>query len=238
MVEPPVVSRMQQRVALWQQGCNPQAVFLSCYLRMTSNMLTAIERREFEDPPWVDRLLHHFADYYFVALEAYERAPETAPAVWQLAHNSTRDSRTSPLQNLMLGVNAHINYDLVLTMVDLLRPEWPRLSETERARRYRDYTLVNEVIARTIDAVQDDVLEPDMPLMEIVDRLCGPLDELLVSRLIGNWRETVWQSACHLLDAQAEAEQSAILQRVEAHALRLGRWIYLRDGAPPIAGPG
>jgi hypothetical protein len=220
---------MQALISQWDGVSNPQAVFLSCYMMMTTNMLDAIEQNEFKDSLWVKRLLRHFAEYYFVALDAYEQDSTAAPPVWQLAHNTTRDPRATPLENLLLGVNAHINYDLVLTLVDLLRPEWRDLSEAQRATRYADYIGVNDVIARTIDAVQDRVLEPAMPTMDIIDKLLGPVDEMLVSRVITRWRQTVWHSACRLLEARADGERESLLRQVEAEALRTGQMILLRD---------
>lgn len=223
--ETPVVARMQALISQWERESNSQAFFLSCYRMMTSNMLSALEQDEFQDPAWVDHLLNHFADYYFVALAAYEQDPSSAPLVWQLAHNATRNPHITPLQNLLLGVNAHINYDLVLTLVDLLRPEWQNLSETRRLGRYADYCYVNQIIARTIDAVQDQVLEPAMAIMDLVDRLLGPLDEMLISSLINHWRETVWHNALRLLEAQSDDERQAVLEQVEQNALRLGHLI-------------
>jgi len=88
-------------------------------------------------------------------------------------------------------------------LVDLLEAEWSNLSNEQRTARYADYCHVNEVLARTVDRVQDQVLEPAMPGMNLIDVLMGPLDELVVSRLITGWRETVWQSACRLLDTGA-----------------------------------
>ncbi len=225
MLEDPVVARMQALIHRWETAANPQAVFLSCYRMMTSNMLAAIEQGEFQDSVWVDVLLRHFADYYFVGLEAYEQDPHKAPPVWQLAHETTNNPHALPLQNLLLGVNAHINYDLVLTLVDLLKPEWDDLSAEQRTARYSDYCHVNAIIAETIDEVQDQVLEPAMPAMDLVDRLLGPLDELLISRLINQWRETVWQHACRLLEASAEDERAVLLGQVEEHALDLGKLI-------------
>ena len=225
--EAPVVAQMQSLVSHWQETSNPQAIFLGCYMMMTSNTLAAIESQEFEEQAWVGRLLERFAEYYFAALEAYERDRTTAPPVWQLAHDATRDPDALPVQNLLLGVNAHINYDLVLTLVDLLQPEWPDLSEEQRATRFSDYRHVNDIIGRTIDDVQDQVLEPAMPAMDIVDKLLGPLDERLISALISGWRETVWQNAANLLEAKDDEERLALLQGVEEDALRLGEWIGL-----------
>ena len=231
--EAPVVARMQSLVSQWQEAANPQAVFLSCYMMMTGNTLAAIEGQEFADPAWVGRLLDRFAEYYFVALESYERDRAAAPPVWQLAHDATRDPDALPVQNLLLGVNAHINYDLVLTLDDLLRPDWPGMSHDQRATCFDDYCHVNDIIGRTIDDVQDQVLEPAMPAMDIVDKLLGPLDERLISALITGWRETVWENAASLLEAKDEGERLALLQGVEEDALNLGKKIGFGVSRPP-----
>ncbi len=195
---------------------------------MTTNMLAAVERQEFNDSAWVDRLLHRFAEYYFLALEAYEHDPTNAPRVWQLTHNLTRDSGILALQKLLLGVNAHINYDLVLALFDLLRPEWDSLSDRLRAARYVDHCHVNDIIARTIDTVQDRVLEPAMPWMDLVDKLLGPMDEKLISTLISRWRELVWQNTVRLLETKNPSEQTRIIAEVEKEALHLGAAICLK----------
>jgi hypothetical protein len=216
---------MQAIVRRWEDASDRRAVFLTCYMMMTQNMQSAIVQGDFGDGEWVDRLLNHFAEYYFVALDAYERDRVSAPPVWQLAHDAALEGRDVALQQLLLGVNAHINYDLVLAVADMLGPEWDRLSDTERNVRYVDYCHVNEIIGQTIDAVQDQVLEPAMPSMALVDRLLGNLDERLISRIITGWREAVWENAVRLLEAQDPDARALLLQRVEEDALHLGALI-------------
>ena len=227
--ETPVTDRMQSLIDQWEGESHQEAIFLSCYRMMTSNVLEAIEQEEFEDSAWVREFLHRFAGYYFDALEAYEQDPASVPPVWQLAHSTAHDPRSLPIENLLLGVNAHINYDLVLTLVDMLNPEWSQLSDDGRAIRYADHCYINEVLARTVDAVQDEVLEPAMPAMALIDVLMGPLDELLISHMITQWRETVWQYAYRLLEAESAEEQVVLLREVEEETLKLGRLIRLRD---------
>ncbi|MBI4926537.1 MAG: hypothetical protein HY835_02150 [Anaerolineae bacterium] len=218
----PALTQMQTLILNWQSRSDPRAAFLECYHMMTGNMLDALEACEFQDGAWVNRLLHRFADYYFTALDAYERQPAQAPAVWQLAHNRAFEPRTPVLQKLLLGVNAHINYDLVLTVDELLEPEWSRLNPAMRRIRYQDYTHVNLIIAQTIDAVQDQILEPDAPILDLFDRLLGPVDEMLISRLVNHWRENVWRNAVDLLETRAQDERIGIVRRVEHDALRIG----------------
>jgi hypothetical protein len=85
---------------------------------------------------------------------------------------------------------------------------------------------VNAVISRTIDAVQDHVIEPAMPPMALVDTLMGRVDEALVAYLIARWRESVWADAAGLLATDAPEAQAQLLRGVEARALRTARYIY------------
>jgi hypothetical protein len=225
ILEDPVLSRMQDLSARWEAGGDRRSVFLGCYALMTRNMLSSLQGGEFSDPPWVHRLLEHFAGYYFAALESHESAPTAAPPVWQAAFASCAQPRASAAQQLLLGVNAHINFDLVLALVDLLEPEWPRLDNAGRSQRFADYAQVNAIIAATIDAVQDTILEPAMPAMQLLDVLMGPVDELLVARLIRSWRQSVWEAATRLLEAGEPEARTRLISQVEQHALQVARWI-------------
>ena len=212
-------------VEQWQASADPRAIFLECYLRMTRNMLDAIDAAEFQDAAWVDQLLVRFAGHYFAALTAYERASLATPAVWRIAHDAAGQPQTMTLQNLFLGVNAHINYDLVITVVELLAPEWADLSAAERGVRYADYTHVNDVIARTIDVVQDEIVERATPALELVDRLLGRLDEWAIVRLVGKWREDVWRHAVAMLETPDQENCERLRQAVEAATVGRAEWI-------------
>ena len=222
---PPVIQQMQNLIKEWEAAGDDKALFLRCYIMMTSNVLEAVDQQEFHDSPWVVGLLEHFADYYFEALEAYVQDPVGAPRVWQLAHKATGDPGISAVQKLLLGVNAHINYDLVLTLVDLLRSEWGHHSEQKRANRYSDHCHINQIIGRTIDDVQDQVIEPAMPGMQVLDVLLGPVDEYLISGLIRRWREIVWSNATRLLALDDPGQQTLLMDEIEAEALKTGQII-------------
>lgn len=225
---PDALQRMRIQLEQWEQASDPRAVFLGCYCMMTANLMGAIEAGEFQDPEWVGHLMEHFAEYYFVALQAYERNQPHTPATWRLAFDRALQPGGLALQNLLLGVNAHINYDLVLALSDLLESDWENLDEPARRRRYEDHCQVNRVIARTIDSVQDAILEPHNLPMQLVDVLFGPVDEWLVSQLIESWRDQVWEQvtlrlACAGADAREEQRRA-----VESGCLKVSDRILLR----------
>ncbi len=222
-----VTTQMQSLLEDWEVSKDQRAVFLSCYLLMTRNIVLAMDQGEFKDTKWVDQLMQRFAGYYFKAITHYEKESPATPAVWQLTLDASKDSETMVLQNLFLGVNAHINYDLILTLRELLEPEWSFLSEPERIVRYSDHCQVNEVIGRTIDSVQEQVIEERLPAMDFIDKIFGPFDERLTAWLIGKWRDEVWENAVRLVETPDLSERESILAQVESAALKKARLMLL-----------
>ena len=211
----PALRRMTALASQWERENDQRAIFLQCYSMMTRNILNALEEGRFQDADWVDQLLSHFAGYYFQSLVTYEDPNLQTSAVWQYAHTVARNGDAMAMQNLILGVNAHINYDLVLATADILDPEWSRLDEASRQDRHEDYCLVNDIIGETIDKVQDLVLERYDPWLDIFDKLLGPVDELLTSHLIRHWRSEVWKNALRMVQSTTLDEREKLRLQIE-----------------------
>ena len=214
-------TRMTELVDQWEAVQDRRAIFLGCYRLMTRNMLNAIEAGRFHDGMWVSHLLERFAEYYFAALDRYEQDGLTSP-VWELAFNATRDQNVTTLQHLLLGVNAHINHDLVFSLYDLLQPEWAEATPDQRAARHADHEMVNRIIGETTDAVQDQVVERFSPWTDFLDKMLGPVDEWLTSHLISQWREEVWENAVRYLESATPEEREALRQHIEQQTVRFG----------------
>ena len=225
--EQSIATRMQSLVQEFEEGADRRAIFLNCYMLMTQNVLKAVEAREFNDPEWVLTLVHRFADYYFDGLTTFKLNEASTSAVWRFTHHAADAPQTMVLQNLLLGVNAHINYDLVLTLVDLLEPEWKQLSAEQCQQRHSDYCQVNEIISHTIDIVQDDVVERYSPIMDLVDKMLGTADEWLISRLITNWRDEVWDRAVGMMGTADAEERRMLADQIEAITLKRADAILL-----------
>lgn len=233
--EKPVLDRMKELIAAWEAGNDRRFIFLNCYAMMTENMLAAIQAGDFEDAEWVARLLDHFAGFYFQALDAYETDHSQPPAVWRIAFEATRQPKMHVLQQLVLGVNAHITYDLVFALSDILSVEWQQLSDEGRKMRYRDHCHVNDIITKTIDRVQDQVVERFEPGLRVVDTLLGPLDEWMTSLMISEWRDEVWERATRILEAGSDADREALARHVEEFSIRRAKAVLGQDGLAGMA---
>lgn len=214
-----VLEQMDLLIADWQEKGDARKVFLSCYRLMTGNMLNALDKGVFHDPDWINALLHRFANYYFDALKCYD-CGENPSKVWYEVHLRTAEKELRDVQYLLMGVNAHINYDLVLTLYDMLHQDWKDLSKKEQLLRYEDHCKVNEIIAASIDAVQDELLSPTDAVMSWIDKAFGRVDEYLLSRLITSWRQEVWDQSCVLMSSSDVDEHERIRLKLEKSVLK------------------
>ena len=152
-------ARLADLARQWGDAGDRRAVFAECYLVMTRSVEENIRAGSFHDGVWVGRLLDRFATYYFDAVDSYGGAlgVRVCPAVWREALDACSDPLCHPLQALMLGINAHINHDLALALVDVL-DHWGTLEEEQRRHRNEDHELVNTIIDETTDEVQSEVV--------------------------------------------------------------------------------
>jgi hypothetical protein len=229
-----LLDRMQGLVTHWEEGFDRRSIFLSCYTMMTRNMVIAVEKGEFKDSAWVLTLLHRFAEYYFDALDAFEQDREKSPEVWRLTFEASKQPKTHVLQHLILGVNAHICYDLIFALVDVLSHEWHTLTPEQIENRYHDHCHVNIVIRNTLDAVQDQVVERYSPKMDLIDKVLMSADEWIAQRFITAWREEVWQDATRLVKL-AEAERQSVHDEIRQRAATRARSILGEKGILGVA---
>ncbi|MFB6207125.1 MAG: DUF5995 family protein [Haloglomus sp.] len=169
-----------------------RAVFLTVYAHTTEAVAARIERGEFEDPDWVAHYLVAFANRYREAVHDYERGELAAVAdPWQLAFDSGRAPDSLATQDALLGVNAHINYDLAFALADVG-------IETDRSVKLADHRAVTEVLRSIVDDIQDLLTEAYAPGLERVDESMGRVDERLAIFTIDECRSSAWRNAVGL----------------------------------------
>ncbi|MFD2200213.1 DUF5995 family protein [Shivajiella indica] len=217
-----LLKKMTKEFSDWENAGDQRHVFLQCYTLMSSNMYFSIQKKLFSDPDWVSILLVRFSDYYFDALDLYQSNHPNVPSVWKQAHDAAKNSDTHVLQNLLLGINAHINYDLPLALYDCLEDEWPYLQKEHIELRKNDHDLVNKIISSSIDDVQDSIIKPIAPTLAVLDKLMGRMDEWLLSKMIISWRSDVWKISQLLLEAKNPELREEIRQRQEYQVLKRG----------------
>lgn len=171
-----------------------RAVFLTIYVRMTRDVGDAIDRGEFNDADWMRRYLISFANYYRRAFLAFERgAMADVPDPWRVAFGTAIRGDGLIIQDAFLGVNAHINYDLALALVDAG-------IERHRPRRHADHLAINDILARIVDGQQAALAEYYAKGIETVDASLGRFDEAVTLVSLSEGRAQAWRVAVVLTD--------------------------------------
>jgi hypothetical protein len=194
------LGRLQRRL---RTAGDRRAVFLSIYARMTRDVRDGLTGDRFENPAWMRDYTVTFAEYYRRAFIAFERGnTEAVPDPWLLAFGSTLEGDTLVMQDALLGINAHINYDLALAVRDVG-------IETDRASKYRDHREINGVLADLVDAQQRALAELYAAGIADIDAVLGPLDEVFASVALSEAREQAWRVAVVLSDFSVGVVESA-----------------------------
>jgi len=200
---------MDQLVYRWDTAVDHRAVFARSYRAITVRMERAVAEGAFEDNRWMEVLDVRFAEAYFDALTAHESGEGAVPACWKLAFDLARERRTLVLQDLLLGMNAHILHDLPISLYEV------GLAPDERERRRRDHERVNEVLSGMIDEVQRDLSRQYSAALGFLDRAYRLKDELLTDAGIRLARAKAWRLALSLADAPDGSRRAAIVRELD-----------------------
>jgi hypothetical protein len=202
--------RMDALVAELRAEGSAGRYFLSTYTRTTRAVAAALEDGRFEDPTWVEEWDVVFADLYLEALRAYRRDRSAAPRPWRLAFEA--DPSLPPIAHLLLGMNAHINYDLPQALIEVIPPEDVddgRLMD----RRRRDHERIDAVLLERVPAEDVEVKKVTRGL-RLIDQMMTPLNQAATKRFLKEARAKVWHNTLALHEARLRGE--------EAYRRRLG----------------
>jgi hypothetical protein len=176
-----------------------------------------------------------FANRYLAARSGY-RDGQALSRCWRVAFEATRKSRPIILQQLLLGMNAHINLDLGIAAAKAAPGD-------AFASLQGDFKRINQILASLVDVVEAEV-DSVSPALSWLDRVGGRTDEAIVNFSIDRARDAAWSFATKLAsraesgwpDAIAEQDQQiAELARKIEHpgwlvSLAL-TWIRLRESS-------
>ncbi|WP_374970258.1 DUF5995 family protein [Terrabacter sp. BE26] len=206
-----VLGRMTSTLETMPRELASRRAFLAAYQRTTRAVGEALAYGAFEDPAWVQVWDVAFADLYLDALDAdLSGDPGCRPSrPWRLAFGAPAD--LPPLRHLLLGINAHINYDLPQALLRVITDadfEDPVLL----GRRRRDHERIDAVLSARV-AAEDDELSAQ-GRKSALDRTLTPLNRAASARFLREARAKVWHNTAEL--------QRARLAGPDAYAVRLG----------------
>lgn len=153
------------------------------YLKVTETVKDAPPAGGWRDPAWLERLDVVFAQLYFDALAN----PATAPRSWQALFDLRNRRDVARLQFALAGMNAHINHDLAIALLQTSRERgsMPRRGSAQ----HQDFERVNALLERVEAEVKGFLLTGTVG---DVDRQLGRVDDVIALFKVRKARDTAW----------------------------------------------
>lgn len=195
--------------------------FAALYRRVTVAVRGGISAGSFQNGPLMEQLDVVFASRYLGALTTFQ-ANGTATRSWMVAFKASADADLLILQQLLSGMNAHINLDLGIAAAQVCPgAQLPLLQP--------DFDQINAVLASMIGTVASEIAVVS-PLIGDLEKIGLRSETSLVNFDIVAARDAAWFAAQRL------AAEPQVLHDVTIDALDLavsieGRAILCPDNA-------
>jgi hypothetical protein len=191
-----VVKRMQDRLDALPDELAHRRIFLGTYLRTTVAVGNGIEAARFEDPDWVEAWDVAFAELYLDAHDA-DLAGERPSRPWRLAFDAPAE--LPPLRHVLLGINAHVNYDLPQALLAVISDD-DFTDPALMARRSRDHERIDGVLAERVRDEDDELTVAGGK--QLLDKVLTPLNRASSRRFLRESRRKVWHNTAELQRAR------------------------------------
>ncbi len=162
---------------------NRAGYFAALYYKVTYSVKQGIANNQFEDGPRMERLDVIFANRYLAAHEQWvHKQPMTGS--WRVAFENAEKGSVLVLQQLFLGMNAHINLDLGIAAVEVMKGQ-------DLQAINRDFDSINAVISSLTYQVIHE-LDRVSPLMSILGFHDTNTNSILIQFSIDSARDGAW----------------------------------------------
>lgn len=98
-------------------------VFNKAYYIVTCAINQATEDGYFNNPVFIEKFTVSFAKHYFTAINNTVSDNHKLPIAWSMVNRANKYKSTPNFVFLMMGANAHINHDLPLALLQLMKNE-------------------------------------------------------------------------------------------------------------------
>ncbi len=171
--------------------------FNQLYLHVTQAVYQKPPSGGWEDQPWLTRLDINFGKLYFDALANSCIDQTKVPRAWMALFEVRDNENIERVQFALAGINAHINHDLPLALVQTCKDM--HVTPQRDTREYSDFENVNSLLSGVMPATLN-VLATGI-LGEIAQ------DTVTIGRLLAMWsvetaRDSAWTNAELLWELQ------------------------------------
>jgi hypothetical protein len=196
-------------------GCDHRAVFATTYLELTKHIKRLLtDKPDFlDDPDYLFTEDALFANFYFDTFEAWEDGDRgDVPPAWRIAFEQAERGEITGAQEMLLGINAHVQNDMPFVIAAL------GVRAPDGSSRKPDHDAMNEALNRAYEDVVRANRDRYDPTMTLTNTNLVTVDNIAGLELARTWRELVWRNAERLLSAKTDAQRLAVANQIEANA--------------------
>jgi hypothetical protein len=182
--------------------------FPALYRQVTLQVRAAIAQGLFDDGPRMARLDTAFANRYLAAHAAFRAGSAGAATLsrcWSFAFTAVQSDHLIILQNLLLGINAHINFDLPIATAETVPGD--AISGVQG-----DFDRINRILGGLLPAVER-VIGRFSPTLGLLDQVGGRSEEEVLNFSLDAAREDSWLQALTLARLPQAAWEPALRSR-------------------------
>ncbi len=180
-----------------------RATFPDVYAIVTRQMAERVDLGAgafFHDPRWISRLAGRFCERYLDTLRWSLAGSAQDCDAWDIAYDACERGGRLPIQHLMLGISAHINYDLAIGVYRTLA-EGDVAPDSRPLRRYKhDLDRVNDLLQASIPEVFAHLIgRHRCDASRLIFRRAYTLSRWAALQILASWRARVWDDALAML---------------------------------------
>lgn len=187
-----VISRMENYLHLFDSS--PQyhhlRSFLKVYLLVTKTIQERCSSNQFNNPRKMESLDIYFANLYFKPLDLY-LSGQKVPSPWKTYFEYV-DKKADPFVLMLLGINAHINSDLLQSLI------------YQNYLEFEDYEKVNDVLLEVIPKIMTYLTIEEKDIWGLGGLVFARFAKFEFRNTIVRWRQETWKNFQLILNANSK----------------------------------
>jgi hypothetical protein len=217
-----VLAALAQIVADARAANSPMGFFPALYHQVTLDVKQGIAKGFFEDGPRMQRLDTTFANRYLAAYQAFLAGGQPS-SCWRAAFQAAKSDQLIILQDLLVAINAHINFDLGIAAAQVCPGD-------AIATLQGDFDKINQLLASLLPATEA-VVGRFSPLIGLLDQVGGRDETQILNFSMDAARADAWNHALILAHLPQPLWPPA-LDALDAKATFLAKLIAEPGGLP------
>lgn len=207
-------------IAECKAASDPLGYFPALYRQVTLEVKQGIAAGFFDNGPRMARFDALFANRYFAAYQAFRSGGQPTKS-WRVAFDGTRSGQLIILQDLLVGINAHINLDLGVVAGETFQG-------AALTGFHDDFDKINDILGGLLPKVEM-VVGQFSPLLGILSRIGGRDVIEVLDFSMDAARDDAWLHA-NLLSVMPPSGRPLAVKALDDKVAFLGRVIANPSG--------